>query len=81
VRLEVVRDEDTSVPQTRAGQRLLQGYAVALTPEAMVVLGDVVAALAEADTAEDVGDYVMEVLVRVSHLYGIKLDSVIGGAA
>lgn len=78
-RLRVVADESTAVPQTRAGRRLLDGYAVPVTTAASVVLADVVAILAGEDTAEDERDYVLAVITRLASLYGIPLDRVAFG--
>lgn len=72
-RLRVVPDEDTSVPQTRVGQRLLDGYAVPIEPAASVVLADVVAILADEDTAEDVADYALAVVTRLARLHGFAV--------
>lgn len=74
-RLRIVVDESTEVPQTRAGQRLLAGYAVPVSTPASVVLADVVALLVDAeDTAEDEHEHVLAVIVGLARLYGVALD-------
>ena len=73
-RIRIVADEDTSIPQTRVGQDLLDGYSIRIEGNgAHIVLADVVAILATEDTADSVYDYALAVMTRLGRFYGLGL--------